>query len=298
MTHQDLIQQLKRLENINPDRAWLANNRELLVAQISNSGAEKLALWRLALINLSSFSRVAVRPASSFAVFVLLLVSGAIFSQRLVAQAQPNESLYIARIISEQVRLGTTLNSANRDKLAMQFAANHAQDISTVLANPDFNTEENREKVEKLNNSFRAEVAVVKRGLSRLSGAAPAASVSVNQADAVGPNNETAEEDVLVMAESQKDSRGLELKMEVVSEMTGAATSGPSIATPTPALEADPNIIAALEDAINDVSDSDPSPEAVSEYDRLINEIQDLFEAKQYSQAAEKLKAINKIIKK
>lgn len=295
MTTQELLSQLKRLEKISPDEAWLKGNRDLLLTQISNSGAEKLPAWKMVLINLSSLSRVSVRPASSFAIFALLLVTGAIFSQRLVAQAQPNESLYIARIISEQVRLNTTFNAVSRDKMALEFSANHAQDISRVLDNPDFNTEENREKVEKLNNSFKAEVENVKRGLNRLSVAAPTVAASPSEKINNLPINN--EEEVLVMAESLREKTGLQLQ-ENLSPATTTLSVPEADPTTISNTEVDPNMVAALEDAISDVSEIAAVDESSYEFDKMIAEIQDLFDAKEYKQVAEKLKAINKIIKK
>ena len=311
MSNQDLLTQLKKLNKINPDAAWLKGNRELLLAQISNSGAETLSVWKMLLINFSSFSRVAVRPASTFAVFVILILGGGILSQRLVAQAQPNDSLYIARIISEQVRLNTTINTEARDQLALEFATSHAQDINAVLADPEFNKEENKEKVEKLNNSFKIEVENVKKRLDRL---AVSSSLKKPELPASVPAVLEGElEAEIMIAESLKDGQGIELAENLPAPVSGATVTALVVLgnepknseTPvSPAAEnneeaeSEEEIVSALEDAIADVSLEAEAKKLSSETDQLLADIQKLFDAREYGLVAEKLKEINKIIKK
>jgi hypothetical protein len=98
-------------------------------------------------INLGSAFKTAVQPAYALAAFVFVLLLGTVVSAEFFAGSKPNDSLYLARIISEQVKLTTTFNTVDRDRLASQFAVGHAQDITDVLADPQFNNEDNKDRV-------------------------------------------------------------------------------------------------------------------------------------------------------
>jgi hypothetical protein len=162
MQQKDLISKLNNLKNVKPDTAWMESNRELFLAQISNSGANELSTWKVFLINLQSASKAISQPAFALGAFMLVLVASSIFGHKLFSQAKPNDSLYIARIISEKAKLNTVFDSQERDKMAVKFAANHAKDITTVLSDPAFNNEANQDQVAKLNDSFNKEMDTVK----------------------------------------------------------------------------------------------------------------------------------------
>lgn len=285
MTNLDLAKKLKSLKNVAPDRNWLVGNRELLLAQISNSGATDLPVWKVMLINFSSFTQAAARPASAFAAFVLLLVTGGLFSNQFFAQAKPNDSLYIARIISEQVRLNTTFNTEARDMLAVRYASEHAKDITSVLADPEFNKEENQARVEELNNSFKAEVETVRSGISRLS-------ASKKMSESAKPQVEVAVETELnvMIAEGDKEGQGIQVQenslapQEVplpVSGVSGTSTTDSSLVK-TPPIEEETGI---------------KLPTASSEAEKMLEEASQLFDAKDYEKASEKLKEVDAIIK-
>ncbi len=269
MTNQELANKLSSLKNIAPDQAWLEQNRVLLLAQISNSGAETLPAWRMAVINFASFTRAAARPATAFAAFFLMLLAGGVYSQQIFAQARPNDSLYIARILSERVRLSATFNEEERDKLAVQYAASHVQEISAVLADPEFNKEENKEKVAKLSDNFQAEVETVKQGIVRLSAKSQAAS------PAAAPAALPAEDNLEVMiANNNKEEQGIEVQ-ETARQLTPAAFS---TATTSPAAKAP---------AVSQLS---------AEAGNILEEAKQLFEAKDYEKASLKIKQVNELI--
>ena len=199
MTDQELIAKLNSLKKVSPDQNWLKSNRELLLSQVSNSGAEKLAAWKIVLIDLSSVFKSATQPVYALGIFVLLLVSSVFYSQQIFAQAKPNDSLYIARVISEKLKLNTTFNTEERDKLAVQFATNRAQDISAVLSNPQFNTEANKDQVAKLNDSFQEEVNTVKDRISHL------------PVKKIAPVIIASTSNEVIIAEDSKDSKGIQI---------------------------------------------------------------------------------------
>ena len=284
MSDKDLILKLNSLKNINPDEAFLKSNRELLLSQISNSGAKEISFWQNFIINLSSLSKAAAQPVYAFGVFVFVLISASLFSNKLFSSAKPNDSLYIARVISEQAKLSTVMNQESRDKLAVQFANNRAQDISAVLADPTFNNEKNKDQVAKLNTSFNEEIATVKTKIQNL---APAkTSVAVNP---INNNN-----DSVSIAENNKDANGVQLlentssktvvnnlKADASSTIKNATVTLPIVATTTPAENKQAAAISSSDSAVT-----------------AVDEAQKLSDSKDIKKAAEKLnEAVNEIIK-
>ncbi len=209
MTDKDLISKLNSLKSIKPDSTWMTSNRDLLLSQISNSGARDLSAWQLFVINFNSLAKAVAQPVYALGAFVLILISGSLFSHQVFSSAKPNDSLYIARIISEKAKLNTMFNSDERNKMAVQFATEHAQDISNVLADPKFNTEENKDQVAKLNESFDQEIKTVKSKISYL---IPKRVVSPE------PDKSTTSDEV-IMAGSEKATSGVQvLEVEVVAD--------------------------------------------------------------------------------
>ncbi len=203
MTDKDLISKLNTLKTIKPDSAWMTSNRDLLLSQISNSGARDLSAWQIFVINFNSFAKAIAQPVYALGAFVLILISGSLFSHQVFSGAKPNDSLYIARIISEKAKLNTMFNSDERNKMAVQFATEHAQDISNVLADPKFNTEENKDQVAKLNASFNQEIKTVQ---SKISYIIPKKNVADNSETPKATNTDT-----VLMAGTEKATSGLQV---------------------------------------------------------------------------------------
>lgn len=275
MTNQDLIKKLNNLKDVNPDENWLMSNRELLLSQVSNSGAENISVWRTMVITFSSIAKTASRPAFALGAFVLMLLTGSFFSNHLLEETKPNDSLYIARIISEKVKLNTIFDGEARNKLAVQYATEHAQDITAVLANPEFNTEANQAEVAILNDSFHKEVNAVKNRIETLAvknNPSPATSI---QNGIVKNNN-----DAVVIADNNKDGQGIQvvtsgvLSSVVKTSITTSSATSSLTASSTPIVEL-----------------AKPAAE------KILDEAKQLFDQKDYSKASDKLKEIDNIIK-
>lgn len=267
MTDKELISKLNKLKTITPDASWKTSNRELLLSQISNSGARELSVWEVFVINFKSLAKTAAKPAYALGVFAFVLVTGSLFSHQVFGNAKPNDSLYIARIISEKAKLNTVFNSEARNKLAVQYATEHAQEISAVLANPEFNNESNKDQVAKLNASFNQEISNVKSHISYLSTKIETPSNVLKGSKniklaATGTDN-------VSIASELKDNAGVQLFEK--TDLT------PALTTTTPPLEATSTVMNA---------------------DSVLDEAQKLFENKNYDGAADKLKEVDKMIKK
>ncbi|MFA6194274.1 MAG: hypothetical protein WC719_00820 [Patescibacteria group bacterium] len=282
MTNSELIAKLNNLKSIDPDQKWLESNRELLLSQVSNSGAETLSTWRVIFINVSSVMKSAAQPVYALGAFVLLLLTGSLFSGQLLASTKPNDSLYIARILSEKVKLNTTFDSTARNRMEMKFASSHAQDITAVLADPAFNNEENKDQVAKLNNSFSEEVNTVKESISRLNAA-------------IVPAAKTGDE--VVIADSSKDAQGIQVadgSALNAAVATIAASAQPAIsATATLVVPAGMNLKAtSAEIAASSTEIAEPTAA-----DKMIDEAIQLFSSKDYEKASDKLKEVSETIK-
>ena len=267
MNDKELIAKLNNLKAITPDSDWKSSNRELLLSQISNSGAHELSAWEVFVINFSSVAKAVTKPAYALGVFALVLVTGSLFSHQIFGNTKPNDSLYIARIISEKAKLNTILNLEDRNKLAVQYATEHAQEISAVMADPEFNNENNKDQVAKLNESFNQEINNVKSHISYLSTKVENTNNVIKGAEVKLVATGT---DTVTIASELKDKDGVQL-----FEKTDAT---PVLNTTTPASSTE--IISTPINA-----------------DTVLDEAQKLFENKNYDEAADKLKEVDEMIK-
>jgi hypothetical protein len=290
MDNQDLISKLNNLKNTTPEAAWLASNRNLLLSQISNTGADNISAWQSFVISLSSLAKTASQPAFALGTFIILLLSGSFFSRNLFLNTKPNDSLYIARIISEKVRVNTTMDSDARNKLAMQYATEHAQDITKVLADPTFNNEANKVQVAKLNDSFKAEVATMQTKINNID----AQEVVSNKVVAVVPqvpakiNAATKNDnDNVVIADNARDKTGIQLDS---SSKAGKEV----VVEPAKATGIVPTKAATTTDTTSSTSQTVVKPNSAN---KILDEAQKLFDNKDYSEASKKLQEVEAIIK-
>lgn len=279
MTEKELLQILNNLKSVNPDQAWLKSNREILLAQVSNSGTENLSVWTKFLIDLKSLARTASRPAFAFGSFLVVLVSAALFGHQAFTQIKPNDSFYIARVISERARLNTVFNEADRDQLAMQFATERAKDITSVLSDPSFNTEENQSEVDKLNQNFNKEITTVKNAISR------AKLIPAVTTDAPANNDNS----LVTSADSSKDNQGVQVYSQPNPNDKASDTLAPAKNTPVKSRGTSTQAIAS----------STPAQEKIQQdKGTIIDEAKKMFDDKNYNQALDKLNEIDELIKK
>ena len=208
MKNQDLIIKLKRLNSVEPDAKFLKDNRELLLSQIGNSGIEKISAFEKVLLTSENLARLFSKPAFALGAFVLVLFGANFVSSSILEKSKPNDSLYIARVISERVKVNTTINQEAREKLAINYALRHAEDIASILSDEKFNDEENSDQLAKLSNDFINEVNKVESGLNRLSVKSQRETVNIEEGDKLAVDNNEA---TLVIADNSKDSNGIEI---------------------------------------------------------------------------------------
>ncbi|MEI7452553.1 MAG: hypothetical protein WCK37_05145 [Candidatus Falkowbacteria bacterium] len=254
MTDKELIKKLNNLKNFQPDAASLKSNRDILFAQISNSSTTyNPGPFETFTMNFKNIFSSVYQPVLVMAGIVLFLGGGLIFGHDLI-NVNPSNSLYIAKVISEQARLGLIFNESAKEKMATDFAASHAQSIADALSS---NSNVNSADLNTLSDSFKNEVSVLKTSAKKTAGyvavKTPVSSSSTDKGDNV----------LVGIANSGKSDSGISIYNPA------APVANTNVCTSTV---------------------TDPSA--------MLDEAEKMFEAKNYSGAASKLKAVGDVLNK
>lgn len=218
MTEKKIISQLNKLKALSPDKTWQNSCRDVLVSQISNSGGRKLNAWQEFLISFKCVSNLAYRPVIVMASFFVILLVTSLFSYQLFSSSKPNDSLYIARVISERAKLNTVLDSRSKELLAAKFAMSHAKDISNILADPDFDFEANSKQVARLNDSFSKEIELARTKLGSLQETEESLPEASNEIISSSTSSPSYEDDMIFIADNHRDDKGLEVSFSEEDE--------------------------------------------------------------------------------
>lgn len=260
MNEKDIMLQLHSLRNIEPDSQWKANNRQILLSQVSVFEPESLN-WMEKIFS-SSFFDFIVQPVGLVGLILFLLASGAGASFFASRDTKPGDSLYIAKLLGERTRSSLTFNEARQTKLSLEFASNRAKEITQVLAESNGSEEEKKAQVDKLADNFQDELRVVKNKI----GAFTPTQTHVAKhtlVQAVSKNASTTNKDIKV-AEKEIKKEG----DEVFGATSGRDNSGTQVSE----------------------GQSDPK--------KVIEEAEKLFDKKDYDGAANKLDEVNELIDK
>ncbi|MDP3836800.1 MAG: hypothetical protein Q8Q67_01750 [bacterium] len=268
MTENNFIAQLKDLKKITPDSAWLKSNREILLSQISNSGAKELSVWKRILIDARSFTMTVSQPAMVLGALLLFATGASAYGHLAFNRAKPDESLYIARIISEKAKLSTVFNNEEKAKLEVKFATDHAEAITEVLSRTEDNAQ-NEVRVAELNKNFDRELNTVR---ARIASIEKNVTPNLINTDTVNPD------DIVISAGTEKDDTGLQLSISNGTVNATATASTSVTATGTEEVKVEP---------VKDVK-------AASE---ILDEAKTLFDNKEYTGAMEKIKEVRELIK-
>lgn len=292
MTEKQLIAKLNSMKDVNLDSTWLKGHREVLYTQVENSGAVELSAWNKLVCEVKALALTASRPAVSVASILLVVASMGIFSHKLFSNAKPNDSLYIARIISEKAKVNMTFNDNNRSKLEAKFAASHAQDIAAVLA--DDSIDNDSETAKNLSAEFDKEINTVKSSLAKVTPSINASAVAVARVDNNSKENVDdliSPDDQVFAADSSKDSSGIAI-YNGEKDVTAA--------TNTDDIEVKGNTSTETEVDLDNGTSTESGLEASSSATTTVDvtdEIKQYFNNKDYNGAIDKLKEIEQSIK-
>lgn len=285
MTGKQLIYNLRELKNKETDNNFLKENRELLLAQISNSGTEKIGAFKRFIITFENLAKASAKPAVAIAVFILVLVTAGVFGTSYLESSKPTDPLYIARVLSERAKVNTTFNTEAREKLESKYALSHAEDIVLILSDENFHSEENSEQIAKLSEDFKEEINKASNNISNIDRDNKQEDVKHNDSEVDSneaseadddklneeiednekiDNGEVVDEGVMMIAENNKDENGIEIMTTNNEEVSEGET-----------IEME---IAQVEDQLNGTSSED-----------IYNEIIELFEQKKFEEAKVRL---------
>lgn len=261
MNDKKLFKKLNNLKTIKPDDNWKKNYREILLSQIFAGAAANKSESSLKIIweNIMPgkiLTDLAKPVWVTFSVSVLILVVG-VGGVYAAKNSKPGDSLYIAKIISEQAQLAITFNEKDKAKLGLDFATNRAREITQVLKESKEPADKKDKKIEQLSQNFKKEISQVKNRLTTIKAAE-------NQ-----NKKEKEEEPKVFGANLGKNNQ----RMEIAEP-----------AKPT----ADPKID--LNQAATTTKENLNSP------DKVLAEAEKMFDEKNYDSAIDKLEEANKVI--
>jgi hypothetical protein len=287
MRDQELIKKLQSLREVKPESSWKQETRDILLAQLSNSSAEKeikINPFEVLAYNLKNY--FAILPNTAWAIICLVLVlTGGISGAMAIKNSQPGDSFYVAKVWQEKIQLAMTFDKTDKAKLGMKLASLQAKAITEELSSPDFNAAANPKKAAQLAQNFQQEINTVKENYSvinKIQAVNPAASVPqvaavVNSDDAkVGIGNmQKATDSKVYTVDSGKDNKGIQVytpaaKVKASSSVSvSAATS--SVVAPT-ATTSSANINYTLDQAAQSFNTKD-----FSKTENILNQVGEII---------------------
>jgi hypothetical protein len=286
MTDNQLIKQLKNLKELKPSKDWQLNSRQILLKQIENSGAIQTSAWQNFLINLKCVGNLAYRPVIGVASFLIVVIGLSFFAYQWFQSSKPNDSLYIARVISERARLNTVLDSNAREIMSAKFAMSHAQDISNLLADPDFDFSSN-DQVDKLNENFNREITVAKERVVSWQ-----EKQETEIKDESSPYSPSEEDDFIFIADNQKEEAGLQVLVNEEPDDSSTTTTNEEIIDEENDIsqsELD-NLEAQIIQVEKELDEEDVDPA------KLLDEAKELFDQGLYQEASLKLSLVKEMM--
>lgn len=295
MTQKELLSQLNDLKNIRPQSNWLKSNREILLSQISNSGAGQLSYWQKLKLDLKSYSLVLSRPVIAMASLAAILMGTATYAHLAFNNTRPNDSLYIAKKISEKAKLSVVFNASDREKLEAQFAANHAEGITADLAEAKLRVETD-EQLASYSENFKKELNVVRAKMAEI---AKRNLKPVSETDAnvnIDVSATSSLDELVSVADNGKDELGTQIDIKgeennssVIAKPTTSSTSASATSSVTASSSEPKGIAAELK--------ADANLEQTIKTELILEAAQELFDSKNYQGALDKMKEVRELIK-
>jgi hypothetical protein len=312
----NILSQLHNLKDIKPDKQWKTDSQDFLRAHIS--GGVETGVFSKVMVWLKDFAKVSSQPAFALSAFVLILITGVIFSNPILSDAKPNDSLYIARIISEKAQLNMTFNKESRDKLSAQFATNHAKDITNLMNDPEFHSQEDSEgKIANLSDDFNKEINSARESINSINERERNNYTNNNVDNDVDDdsyvetnNSNTNDEGVVFSADTKKDDKGLEINVQdnntndttLIPENSETATStdkGPAenVESPEENLSTEEENASSTLNQLQSITDEvDKEGGDVNETSKALDDAQRLFNEAKYQEALEKLNEVEQLL--
>ena len=279
MNDKELFQKLNSFKSIIPDNEWKNSCREILLSQISRGqtveelNQKKQFGWKIFFGDLlpQRIRLEIARPVWAGVFVMILLITGGVVGVYASRNANPEDSLYIAKIISEKAQFAITFDEKEKTRLNLEFAINRAKEINKLLEKTTVNEAwlDKNEKVQKLTANFKKEISQAKNRLNK---------TNINSND---KEEKEEEESRFFGANLSKDNQRIE-----ISEPVKVNNSKSVISEPKPVVEtvATTTAVSTVENLAKDNS------QTASE---ILDEAEKLFDEEKYSESIDKLKKVN-----
>lgn len=156
---QEITSQLNKIRDlnsrINPDQAWVVQNRQKLMSQINNtvnaetvkSGFSWDKFWSLTGIFFpGKFAQQVLQPVAMFALLFVFITGGWIASAGATANCLPGDICYGVKLATEKTQemvLSVTGSGESQTQLQLEFAGRRADEFKKVVEHSSSNTSEN-----------------------------------------------------------------------------------------------------------------------------------------------------------
>jgi len=168
MNESGIIQKLKKLQSIQPNKDWEAKQHSVMEAQVYNgeliTPREPSRFSNFLLLFKATFSQPGIMVGT---ILTIIIVGGGLTTYVVGRQAKPGDSLYFTKEINDQVKLAMRFDREEQNKLKLAMA----QERVTEMANLD--KEADKEKAEAISKEFQATLNEVKEGLTAINNTAP-----------------------------------------------------------------------------------------------------------------------------
>ncbi len=289
MNDKEIVNQLNKLREVQPDSAWQAKNRALLLSQIGPGSKDELTtVAGFSILNLPlRLIKTIPQPVLAVFLIVLFMFGSGVFSIQASKNAKPGDSLYIAKIINERTQQVLTFDEQKKAQLGIEFAGNRAAELNQILSDKsNVNDADKKTKVENLVNDFKKEIDGVKNHIAKISSQTteqPAPDSNPEQTE----SSASADEDnaAVFSANLGKDDQGIEVSEPATDE--AKATSGDEKLI---AAEETTVATSAPESSSATTSDETPAPaESPSDTQKILEQAGILLKNEDYDATISKL---------
>lgn len=176
----EIIKQLKNLNQVKPKEEWKAANREQLLTQINaqqdfSNADKKFGVKNLDVFLPTNWGRVILKPKPIGVLLVILLVlSGGYFSVNASYGSVPGDVLYTIKITSEKIKLTFTTDDRHETELHIEFAQKRLEELEKITQNQEPETEKKNKNAKKAITAFKKEMDKVNENLEKVKVKQPA----------------------------------------------------------------------------------------------------------------------------
>ena len=266
MNDKNIISQLHSLRVIKPDAAWSQANRQVLREQIysGSEASSPLSLW----LKTNLFMHQLARPYA-VAIMIIVFFSGSAVTAELASRsAQPGDTLYIAKTLSEQAQYSLTFSPQAKTQLNLQFAKQRVDEISQILDSNDQPADKDQ-KVAALKSDFKKEISQAKSRLApSVKVSAPTPTASDNQTDKTDKTNQDSE---LYAAGANKSKQRIDISIPRPAKSSVKAPTVAATSTPQ-ANNSDPHSILEKSEWLLDQADYKGAKQALDQAGQLLDQ--------------------------